>query len=420
MLKKFSKLLILLLVVLTICSFSSCFATDAVVTSETESQAEDTTSTDNIHYGDLYLVGNDIVLDKIVYGSVFIIGNTVEVIGQIENDLYVIANTLKIDASVTNGGLVQGKIYALANSIDFNGACSYLYTICNNIDMTYYSYVVGNAKIASSKATILSAIGRDLELLCNKANFGEANNIAAIYGNLTYASLNDIEIPEGIVSKDITHKRFISTLHNYSFKNIIVAIISATVTVLALYFILNKFTLCFVEKLNNKKLSAFNLLKAFGIGLATILLTALASLLLLITVVGAKLGIILALVFVVLCFVSVPALSIAIAKALKPVLKIEKTVIFLLILSAVSIALYGLTLIPFAGIILNLIIKVTAIGLIVYNYLPHKELSDEEKAKKAEAKKLKKEEKQKRKQEKLEAKAAKKAEKENKKKEDNL
>ena len=414
MLRKFSKLLVLLLIILTISSFSACFATDAITTSETNTQAINIPAPDNIHYGDLYLFGTDVVVDKIVYGSVFVIGNTVEVTGQIENDLYVIANTLKIDSSVSKGGLIQGNVYALANSIDFNGACSYLYTISNNIDMTYYSYVVGNAKIVSSKATILSAIGRDLELLCNNASFGEDNKFAAIYGNLNYASSSNITIPEGIVSKDIVHKGFISTLHNYSLKNIIISVISAIITVLALFFVLNKFTPSFMEKLNSKKLSAINLLKAFGIGLASTLLVALISLLLLITFIGTKLAIILVLLFVVLCFISVPALSIVITKALKPVLKIEKTIIFLLVLSAVSIVLYGLTLIPFAGILLNLIIKVTAIGLIIYNYLPHKELTDEEKSAKTEAKKLAKEEKEKRKQEKLEAKAAKKSEKETK------
>lgn len=405
MLKKFSKLLILLLIILMFSSFSSCYATDAITTSETDTK-------NNIHYGDLYLVGTDVVLDKVVYGSVFVIGNTVEITGQIENDLYVIANKLKIDskpiADNINGGLIQGKVFALANSIEFNGVCSYLYSISNNIDMSYYSGVLGNAKIASSNATILSAFGRDLELLCNTVNFTENDQPAAVYGNLTYASSSDIEIPEGIVGKTITHKSFISSLHNYSVKDIVLSIISAIVTTIILYIIFNKFNLSFIKKLASKKLSAINLLKAFGIGLASIVLVVLISIVLLITVVGSKLAIIFILLFAILCFISVPALAIAITKILKPILKIGKTIIFLLVLSAVSIVLYGLTLIPFVGIILNFIIKVTAIGLIIFNYLPHKELSDEEKSKKAEAKKIMKEEKAKRKQEKLEAKIAKK------------
>ena len=89
-------------------------------------------------------------------------------------------------------------------------------------------------------------------------------------------------------------------------------------------------------------------------------------------------------------------------------LKIEKESKFLLVLALVSGILYGLTLIPYAGIIIGLIIKITSIGLIISVFLPHKELTDEEKAKLDETKKQAKEDKEKRKQEKLEAKANKK------------
>ena len=52
-----------------------------------------------------------------------------------------------------------------------------------------------------------------------------------------------------------------------------------------------------------------------------------------------------------------------------------------------------------------------AIGLLIYIHMPHKELTEEEKAAIEEAKKQAKEEREKRKQEKLEAKSAKKQEK---------
>ena len=408
MLKKFSKLLILLLIIFSV-SFTACYATEAVTTSETETQTttDDASTTDNIHYGDLYIVGNNIVLDKVVYGNVYIVANTVEFTGQIDGSLFVLANTLKFDNIINNGGLVEGSVYACASSIYFNGACTYLYALTGNIEMTYNSCVVRDANINCLNANIKAAIGRYMDLTCFMVNLGEGEDTPLFYGNLNYSSFIKPEIPEGIVTENAEDQINYTSPFSYSIVNILISLASTIITVLALYFILNKITPCFVEKLNSKKLSALNLLKAFGIGLATILAVAIVTLLLVITITGSKLAIIVALLFTILYFVSVPALSIAIAKVLKPVLKIEKTILFLLILSAVSIVLYGLTLIPFAGIVLSIIIKVTAIGLIVYNYLPHKELSDEEKAQKAEAKKLAKEEKAKRKQEKLEAKAAK-------------
>ena len=202
--------------------------------------------------------------------------------------------------------------------------------------------------------------------------------------------------------------------------NILFGFGTAVLTALAVFIILNKVSPCFINKISDKSISTIKLLKSFGIGLATILLVLLFTVLLFGTMVGSKLALILILLFAVLCLISVPALSIAITNSLKSALKIEKESKFLLVLALVSVILYGLTLIPYAGIIIGLIIKITSIGLIISVFLPHKELTDEEKAKLDETKKQAKEDKEKRKQEKLEAKAAKKLEKENKKNENNL
>ena len=66
MLKKFSKfLLALLLIIATLSSISFCFATDAVTISETteNTDAVATSETEEeIHSGDLYLFDNNIVM----------------------------------------------------------------------------------------------------------------------------------------------------------------------------------------------------------------------------------------------------------------------------------------------------------------------------------------------------------------------
>ena len=100
-----------------------------------------------------------------------------------------------------------------------------------------------------------------------------------------------------------------------------------------------------------------------------------------------------------------PILVIKIANTLKPLLKLEKEYMLLLVMALISIILYGINLIPFVVIIFSLLIKITAIGLVVNVFLPHKELSEEEKKVLEETKKLAKENKEKAK---LEAKALKK------------
>lgn len=428
MLKKFSKLLLVLLLIFTLASnISTCFADDddgvvaisdtsesnPVETSETDeaSTISNTTEEDTTHYGDLYLFDNNVVIDNIIYGNVYIVANTVEITGQIEGNLFVLANRLKLDSSVSKGGIIGGSLYACANSIYYNGACTYLYATCSNIEMTYDSYVIRDAKISSNTANIRSAIGRDMNISSENIDFGEGEDIPLIYGNLTYSSNINVEIPDGIVTGTV-EENVIQKNSNNSFdssiSDIIIGLATVIITVIALYFILNKFAPNFVEKVSSKKLSALNILKAFGIGLLSIVVVIFISILLLVTGIGSKLGIIISLLFAVLCVVAIPVLEIVITKSLKSILKLEKKSMFILVLSLVSVILYGVTLIPYVGSILNFIIKATAIGLIIYSFLPDKQgLTDEEMAKRIKAK----EDKEKKKQEKLEAKKAKKAEK---------
>ena len=417
MLQKFSKILSLLVIILILSTFSVCYGTEIITTSQDASQStSNITLEENFHYGDLYLSKSKVVIDNIVYGNVYIIANTVEITGQIEGNLFVLCNNLNIDNSVSNGGLVGGSIYACANNIYYNGACTYLYTIANKLDMTYDSFVIRDAKIAALNSDIRSGIGRDLDLQSINIKLGNETELPAIYGNLNYSSLKKLEVPEGIISpenpkenpeENITYTNLLS-LNNYNIKDILIDISSSVIITLAVFLILNTFIKNYKEKIYNFDFSVLQLIKAFGIGLVSIIIIPLISILLLITSVGTILGIILAILFFVLYSISLPVLCIKIANVLKPILKLNKLPIFILVISLISIILYVLSLIPFVGIILYLIIKIISIGLVLYTFLPQRKLIAEVETEKTEIIKQNKEEKEKRKQEKFEAKVAKK------------
>lgn len=401
MLKKFSKfLLALILIIATLSSISLCFATDAVTTSETPGTANAVTTSEEeekeIHSGDLYLFDNNAVMDKLVDGNVFIFGSNVEVTGQVNGDLFVFANNVNFNKSY-----VRYAIYACATSVKYDGACNDLYVATTDLEMTYDSYVVRDLKVLSKTSIMKAAVGRDVDLIGDTVSFGESEDAAIIYGNLRYSSPEEIKIPEGVISE--------SGLATYtsSFSAIDILLISFSTTIittLGLCIILSKVTTNFNQKLINRNLSILVLLKAFVIGLVSILATIILVILLALSIVGIKFAILFTLLYAILCLISVPYLTIFIANKLKPVFKIEKNSMLYLVISLVSILLYGITLIPFVGIILGIIIKLTSIGLLVNTFLPHKKPTEEEKAIKEE-KKLNKE---KRKKEKLEAKIAKK------------
>ena len=101
-----------------------------------------------------------------------------------------------------------------------------------------------------------------------------------------------------------------------------------------------------------------------------------------------------------------------ITNLLKPILKIEKSLMYYVVLALVSIVLYGLTLIPFVGFVFSIIIKALVCGIIVIAFIQTRKLSDEEIAKKLEEKEAKKALRTERKEEKLKLKETKKSNKE--------
>ena len=251
--------------------------------------------------------------------------------------------------------------------------------------MSYDSLIVGNSSIISYNSTIKAAFGRNLDLISNNIVLGEGFELPIIYENFNYVSFNEIDIPDGVLTETatsnyITPLKFLSSLNAVS--SIIILFINlliAVVTTLVIYTIINRIAPNFTNELSKKeKLSFKNLLKYCGISLIAIFSIIILTILLLLSAIGSKLGIIIIIIFVLLYLVSVPLFTISIAFYLKNIFKAEKTYIFYLILAAVSIVLYLLTLIPLLGIIISFIINIASIGLILYNYIPHPESSEEE------------------------------------------
>lgn len=409
--KNFKILLILLVVIATLFSFSFCLADEENTVTTTATTESETTGNDNasqeIHNGDLYLFDTKVVMDKLVDGNVYIFGNDVEITGQVKGNLFVCANNLKFDNSY-----VTYSIFACANSIYYNGACSDLYAACSNIEMTYDSYIVRDVKIASKDILFKAAVGRNADISCSQINFGEGEDAAIIYGNLNYTASTQVDIPESVIAQDrVTFTQEKKEEKTISAKSIITDALVAIATVLVLYLLISKLAPKFAERIENRKLSVLELLKAFGFGLVAWIALIIVVIILLLTQIGVKLAFIVGLLFAVLCLISLPIFTIHLANSLRTVTKADKTYKFYILLALVSLVLYGITLIPFVGGIVSFLLAFIPLGTTILIILPKKDLSDEEKAKIEEAKKHKKELKEKAKQEKLAAKESKKEDK---------
>ena len=404
MLKKNFKILAILLVVLTvISSFSLCFADEEVqnetaTTQTSEQPAEGTTEgTQNqeVHNGDLYLFDTNVKMDKLVDGNVYIMGNNVEITGQVNGNLFVLANSVKFDNSY-----VRYSIFVCAKDIYYNGACNDLYAASNKLEMTYESYVIRDVKAVSSNTILKAAIGRDVDLETSSLNLGEENQKPIIYGNFRYSANEEKNISEGIVEGEITYKA--NTPKNDSksignqIKNVLITFLTVIATAIIICLILSKFAPNFVSSLTNN-VTVGSIIKTCLKGLAILALGFILAILLLISEIGIKLGFIVILALILIGLFATPLAAIYITNALKPVLKIEKTILYYVVLALVAIILQGITYIPVVGGIISIIVFLLGYGSIVSIVWKSKVISEEEQkekiAKKEAAKALKAEKK---------------------------
>lgn len=392
MIKKNLKLFTILLIILAvISSFSLCFAeeTNDEATNTETSEVKNNESTDeNIHEGDLYLFDSKVEMNQLVDGNVYIIGNNIKVSGQVNGNLFVFGDTVNFDNCY-----VRYSIYACANNIYYNGACNDLYASSNKLEMTYDSYVVRDVKAVTNKTILKAAIGRDIDLKTSSVDFGSDEEIPIIYGDLRYSANEEKTLADGIVEGNVTYSSNSMTSSNQSvgenILDIVLAFLGVIVTALIIYALFAKFKPEYIKRLSTT--SPVEILKAIGIGLLTIVFGIIATVILLITSIGAKLAFILAFLLVLIGLFATPIVAIFITNLLKPVLKIEKAVIYYVVLALVAIVLYGLTFVPFyIGSVISFIIFVLGYGLIVSSVLPKKELSEEDIQKKLADKEAKK------------------------------
>ena len=348
-------------------------------TDESQDEDEDNSNA-NIEEvsGDLYLFDNNIEMNKYVDGSVFIFGKKVKVTGQVNGNLFIFADSVEFDNCY-----VRSSIFVCAKDVVYNGYSNDLYVACNKLQMTYESYVIRDVKATSSEAIIKAAIGRDLDLAANTVDFGtnalknssnessenESNENEStddspiIYGNLRYSAKRSLDLRDGIVEGEVTYKKASAT-SGVKISEIIIYLLKAAVTAIVVFLLLSKFASNFVQELSNK--SWKNVLLALGIGLISILAVTIASSILVLTKVGAILGIVLTFILVLLALVSTSIVDIYVAKLICNLAKLDKKLYEYLILAGIALLIAALKYIPYAGSILSLLIIALGIGLLIY------------------------------------------------------
>ena len=402
MIKKNFKIFAILFIVLTIISsFSLCFAdettnevanTDANASQEATTEKTEDTKESEVHNGDLYIFESNVKMDKLVDGNVYIMGNNVEITGQINGNLFVLGQNVtfgtkdeKKDENAesttanTNSCYVRYSIYVCANNVYYNGACNDLYVATRNLEMTYDSYVIRDVKAVSSNTIMQAAVGRDVDLTTSSLSFGNnEDKNPVIYGNFRYSANKEQEIKDGIVEGEVKYSphNIIKSEKSIGAKvaGIILEFLAFIVTSIVIYLLISKFSKNCIDKMSENNNFKY-VLKCIGIGILTLVLGIVLSVLLFITGIGSTLGFVVTSILVLLGFLATPISTIYIANILKPLLKIEKNILFYLVLALVSIVLHGITFIPYLGGIISILVFTLGYGIMATHLLPKKETS---------------------------------------------
>lgn len=371
--RKIQKIGFLLIAFFLLCS-CVCFATDnlseAEVHDHTHEEVENTEENAMVN-SDLYLVGDDIVVNQVVDGNLFVLANKVTVKSVINGTAFIAANSCTIEDTAA----INHSLFVVATDLSMSGKAFDVYALANHLTFTENAYVVRDLRLASNEFSLNGAIGRDAFVSAKTISVPE-NEKTIIYGNFNYSSEQELTIPETMVEGEVNFSKVSvqeptigEKITSYVMEGLSVVLYMTVITVLATFF---------APKFLNK--AAFVVSKkpfaTAGIGILATVFIPIVSILIMITGVLAYVGMALLAVYFLVLSMTLAILSMAIAKQIS--LKIKQTTkgkfILLSIVSALIIWL--LQQVPYIGRWISIFTVVFGLGIFVFSFFSKKEIEE--------------------------------------------
>lgn len=370
---KIALILFIAIILVSGLSFATSETTTQDATTISETSEEVTSSIDNSWVkNDLFICEDTVVVEDIVDGNAFIIGKDVTIKGEIGGDLFVIAQNLNID-----GGYIYSSIFTCANDVTINGIVYDVYALANNFTLGQNGFVYRDLKVSGSNINIDGKIKRDAYLYGSSYSISDT---ALIGGNLEYSNSEDITIPEGVVSGEVTRNVEQSVEKVESVGSIILSYVTSLLKTLLYTFVVVLLLLWLAPKFVDRvgKMSIAKDFASLGIGLAAFASVIVGSIILMITVIGLPLAISSIILLIILTSISFSITSIFFGKLFSNLLKLEGNVKFVLITLASSIVLWILSQIPVLGTLVKILITLFGVGAIITNIVYKKDTKVEE------------------------------------------
>lgn len=313
--------------------------------------------------GDIYRSGDDIQISEAVNGNVFVAAKkAVTITGQIAGDLFVIADIVNID-----GAQIYGNVFVLANTVTLNGLIYDLYGVCDTLEVQFNGTTYRDLRAICDKATLNGVVGGNVNISAAKSL--ELQDDCVIYQNLNYSTKNQLDINKDLVQGEINYTQLDDTSNNIMsyVMSFALVLVFTLVVWLVVTFLAPKFTEKFTKAGKNRPVASLLF------GLLTLIVVPIVSLLLMITIIGAPVGLILFALYALVISISIPMASISLAHILSNVLadKVKfltkaKNILSVII---VTFVLWLITLIPYVGGVVTLLAVIYGLGMFTLSIL---------------------------------------------------
>lgn len=315
--------------------------------------------------GTYYETNSNLVFDKAVNGNAFLIGDTVTLKGQVNGDLFVIGKnvTLEKDAQI------YGNVFLVAENFTHTGLVYNLFAMTTNYTCDYDGLAALDLKVFAENIEFSGYIERSAYFAANNINLTDD---AYILGNLVYNSDNEPTIGENatIYGEKLNESTLsiITGSSDSSSSNLVLDYVMNALailgTILLILFVVNFFKPNALTR--DVKFSVVTILKALGVGLLAIIVLSIIATILLVSFVFTKAAAILLVGIILAALISSTVVIINLATVLYNKFNKGKSKLFVVIYTVLlSLIYFGISFIPYAGVIISLVINVIGFGLIV-------------------------------------------------------
>lgn len=340
-------------------SSDDTYSEDDSVVVQDASEAESSVTETQMENCDIFLTGTDIVVDTIVDGNLVVMGQNVTIDTQIGGDCLIIADTI----TITENSYIYSNLFAISTDLTVSGIVYDIYTCSDTV--TIDGYIYRDLKAICSNLNLYGVVGRNAYVDSDNILFqnDEQGLVGIIYGDLNYTS--NIEL--SFLDENITGETYF-TMRTSTNTNNISSIIMSCLTIIVTSIIIYLITIKTKNKLVQKTdlISSKKILPVLGLGICTLILLPVLSIVLALIVATIPLSIIVLLINLLLLILSIFVLIITITNLAINKLNITNQFAKLGVLILVSAIVWLLTYIPYLGGLILLIEVILGIGMIVY------------------------------------------------------